>query len=158
MLIEEPISHKRIDSTAVVAATTADSTYQAPDVLDKAGTAASLLCALHCALMPLAITLLPLVGLQFLASGWVEWTLIGISAVLGTSSLCLGFKEHRSRRALAILGAGLSLVVLGRIIEEHHLGPLGVPTLVLGGITIAGAHLLNRKLCLDCRACHPHGK
>jgi hypothetical protein len=158
MLIEQPVSHKRIDSTAVVATTSAESAFQAPDVLDKAGTAASLLCALHCALMPLAITLLPLVGLQFLAAGWVEWILIGTSAVLGVSSLCLGFKEHKSRRALAVLAAGLTLVVLGRIIEEHNLGPWGIPTLVLGGITIAGAHLLNRKLCFDCRACHPPTK
>ena len=158
MLIEQPVSHKRIDSTAVVAATSAESVYHAPEVLDKAGTAASLLCAIHCALMPLALTLLPLVGLQFLAEGWVEWSLIATSAVLGTSSLCLGFREHRSRRALAILAAGLTLVVLGRIVEEHHLGAWGIPALVLGGITIAGAHLLNRKLCLDCRSCHPPTK
>lgn len=157
MLIEDSLSHKRIDSTAAKA-TSAETAYQSPDVLDKAGTAASLLCALHCALMPLAITLLPLVGLQFLAEGWVEWVLIGTSAILGVSSLCLGFKEHKSRRALAVLAAGLTLVVLGRIIEEQQLGPWGIPTLVLGGIVIAGAHLLNRKLCMDCRTCHPAGK
>lgn len=158
MLIEQPVSHKRIDSTAGVGVTSAESSYRAPDVLDKAGAATSLLCAIHCALMPLAVTLLPLVGLQFLAEGWVEWTLIGLSAVLGVSSLCLGFKEHKSRRALAVLAAGLTLIVLGRVIEEHNLGPWGIPTLVLGGVTIAGAHLLNRKLCLDCRACHPTAK
>ncbi|GAB4456491.1 MAG: hypothetical protein OHK0029_14550 [Armatimonadaceae bacterium] len=133
------------------------SPFRAPGSLDAFGAAASFLCAMHCALMPLVITLLPLVGLQFLAEGWVEWVLIGTAAVIGITSLCLGFREHRSRRALAVLAAGISLVVLGRVSEQYEWGEWGVPVLVLGGITIAGSHLLNRKLCNDCRSCSvPH--
>jgi hypothetical protein len=61
-----------------------------PGYLDAAGTAAALACAVHCALMPLALTLLPLAGLGFLADEAVEWALVGLSAVLGVTSLCLG--------------------------------------------------------------------
>jgi hypothetical protein len=52
--------------------------------------------------MPLLVTLLPLIGLGFLASEPVEWALVAMSAVLGTSAICLGYREHRRRRALAI--------------------------------------------------------
>lgn len=124
--------------------------------LDKAGMTASLICAVHCAAMPLIITLLPLIGLSFLANEWVEWTLIGISAVLGVSSLCLGYRQHRSRRALAMLSVGLALIVIGHIAEKHVTSAYGVSLLVLGGCTVASAHFVNRRLCNSCQRCHPH--
>jgi hypothetical protein len=108
--------------------------------------------------MPLVITLLPLVGLSFLADERIEWALVGCSAVLGVSSLCLGRREHGSRRALAVLSVGLALLVLGRMMEQLHLGIWGVIIVVLGGVTVAGAHLLNRLLCQACRACRDHSK
>jgi drug/metabolite transporter (DMT)-like permease len=95
--------------------------------------------------MPLVLTLLPLVGLSFLADERIEWALVGCSAVLGVSSLCLGRREHGSRRALAVLSVGLALLVLGRMMEQLHLGIWGVVIVVLGGVTVAGAHLLNRR-------------
>ena len=124
--------------------------------LDKAGMTASLICAVHCAAMPFVITLLPLVGLGFLANEWVEWLLIGLSAVLGISSLCLGYRSHRSRRALATLSVGLALVVIGHIAEERAGEWIGISLLVLGGCTVASAHWINRRLCNSCTRCHPH--
>src|SRR4028118_1659554 len=88
------------------------------DALDSAGMTASLLCAAHCALLPIIVTLLPLVGLGFLAHEATEWMLLALAAALGISSLCLGFRRHRSRRALVILSIGLALLASGHM-EEH---------------------------------------
>jgi hypothetical protein len=129
--------------------------YRAPDVLDRVGATASLLCAIHCAALPLVVTLLPLVGLQFLAEEWVEWLLVGAAAAVGITSLCFGYREHRSRRALGVLGVGLTLIFLGRILEKQDWPAWGVPILVLGGVTVAGAHVFNQILCRACRSCHP---
>ena len=123
-----------------------------PD-LDKAGAVASLTCAVHCAVMPLVVTLLPLVGLTFLADERVEWGLLAVSATLGVSSLCFGLREHGSRRALIILAVGLSLLALGRISEEREWGRWAVLVVVAGGCTVAASHLLNRHLCHTCRRC-----
>jgi hypothetical protein len=135
--------------------TTASKTSGAipPGFLDIAGTAAALACALHCAVMPLALTLLPLAGLSFLAGEAAEWALVGLSAVLGTASLCLGYRAHRSRRALALLAAGLALLAAGRIAEEREWEPWGVPLVVAAGLTVGAAHLVNRRLCRACRPC-----
>ncbi len=121
--------------------------------LDKAGATASLACAVHCALMPLVVTLLPLVGLSFLADERTEWALLGLSALLGSSSLALGYREHRKRQALLILSLGLTALVTGRILEERHFEMAGVLGVVLGGCTVAAAHFINRRLCLTCRSC-----
>ena len=156
---------------------------QAVDKLDRAGATASFLCAIHCAIMPLLVTLLPLFGLSFLASEPVEWALLLMSAGFGTASICLGFKEHRSRKVFAVLGAGIALLVAGRIF--HHVpfpmfatelahshdghvhgievnqagmatfGP-SVILMVLGGFTMMGAHIFNQMLCRNCRKCNDH--
>jgi hypothetical protein len=122
--------------------------------MDTAGTAASLLCAIHCALMPLVVTLLPLVGLGFLASEGVEWTLLALSAVLGCTSLCFGYRTHRRRTALAVLATGLALLAMGRLCEERGIDHQGLALVVLGGSTVAASHILNRRLCTACRTCN----
>lgn len=127
------------------------------DKLDKVGATASFLCAIHCAIMPFVLTMLPLLGLTFLASEPVEWALLAISATLGTLSLCVGFREHRSRRVFAFLGIAVALLVAGRILHEHHFGLLGPILMVAGGFTMMGAHWLNHSLCRSCRKCSSHG-
>lgn len=124
--------------------------------LDRAGATASFLCAIHCALMPLIVTLLPLLGLSFLASEPVEWALLASSATLGSSSLCLGFRKHRKRQVFMVLGIALALLVAGRIFHEHHFGVWGPVFMVLGGFTMMGAHLLNHRLCHSCAQCSSH--
>ncbi len=121
--------------------------------LDKAGATASLACAVHCALLPLVVTLLPLVGLRFLADERTEWALLGLSALLASSSLGLGYREHRKRQALLVLSLGMTALVTGHILEESHFETVGVIGVVLGGCTVAAAHFLNRHLCRTCRSC-----
>lgn len=123
--------------------------------LDRVGMTASLLCAVHCALMPLVVTLLPLLGLSFLANEATEWSLIGLSMLFGVSSLCLGFRRHRYRRALFLLAGGFALLATGRIAERNSNERLGVVLVVCGGVTVACAHLLNRRLCHSCERCNP---
>ena len=127
------------------------------DNLDKVGATASFLCAIHCAIMPFVLTMLPLVGLSFLASEPVEWALLAFSAILGTLSLCVGFREHRSRRVFAFLGIALALLVAGRIFHESYEGWWGPVFMVAGGFTMMGAHWLNHSLCRSCRKCSAHG-
>lgn len=126
---------------------------EVPERLDRAGATASLVCAVHCALMPLVITLLPLVGLAFLADQRLEWALFVVSAAIGVTSLRLGFREHRSWRALAVLTIGLAALATGRIAEVRALGWWAVPLVVAGGLTVAVAHGVNRRLCQSCGSC-----
>lgn len=127
-----------------------------PQTLDKAGMMASLLCAMHCALMPVLVTLLPFVGLAFLADERVEWALLAVSAIIGISSLCLGFREHRSRRAFVVLAVGLGLLTTGRIAEEYAAGPWAIVLAVAGGLVVAASHFINTRLCQSCDTCHTH--
>jgi hypothetical protein len=49
--------------------------------LDRAGMSASLLCAVHCAFLPLLFVALPAFGLAWLDSPVVDWSMFGIGDV-----------------------------------------------------------------------------
>ena len=124
-----------------------------PGKLDRAGATASLACAIHCAVLPFVVTLLPVYGLSFLAGETVEWILVGIAIALAAVSLLLGYRRHRSVRVLSMLSAAVVLLLAGRL-AEHQTGSLnGTFLAVAGGLVLVGAHVLNYRLCKSCRRC-----
>ena len=132
-------------------------------MLDKAGMIASITCAIHCMIMPLVITLLPIFGLSLFATEEFEWILLMISAMLGITSLCFGFRKHKSFKAFSFLGIGLTFLVIGRLAHEHvsHFRvftfDIYLLFLVAGAILVALSHWLNNKLCNACPPCHSSG-
>jgi MerC mercury resistance protein len=126
--------------------------------LDRLGAAASLTCAAHCAAMPLLIGLLPLVGLSFLAKEQTEWALVGLSFVIGSLSLIPSYaRKHRQLRPLMLFAFGSSLIIAVRLLAEEG-SHLEAPAMTLGALLIAFAHMVNRRLCRCCAACHPNDK
>ncbi len=109
--------------------------------LDFIGFSASLLCALHCAALPLLLSLAPLTGLQFLDNPWIEYTLILLSVVIASNALIHGYRRHHQKlMALLVAATGFSLITMGRLIEVEWSEVLLTST---GGVVIAMAHLLN---------------
>lgn len=112
--------------------------------LDAVGFTASTLCAVHCALMPFVITFLPLIGLEFLAEGWVEISITAFSIIVGISSLIPSYRKyHQNKKPLIILIIGFVLIFGAHFLGFHELEPILVP---LGGFCIAASHYFNWKL------------
>lgn len=123
--------------------------------LDRAGAAASLLCAAHCAAMPLLAGLLPLLGLSFVSSEGFEWMMIGLSLSIGTASLLPSFaRRHRQWRPLLFFAFGASLMLAVRLWLEEK-SQWETPVVVAGAVLIAAAHWVNLRLCQACAVCHP---
>jgi hypothetical protein len=128
------------------------------DRLDRLGAAASLTCAAHCAAMPLLVGLAPLVGMGFLVSEQAEWLLVGLSLGIGSLSLLPSYaRKHRQWRPLLLFAFGASLIVVVRLCIEEG-SRLEAPAMVIGALLIACAHLVNRRLCRSCAACHQAGE
>lgn len=113
---------------------------------DRFGFGASLLCALHCALLPVALALLPAAGLRL--GGWVDidQAFVVFAALLGGTTMTLGYRRHRAFRAWMLLMAGLVLVGLGSFTPLHSHGLGHAALMTVGGLALAGAHLLNLRL------------
>lgn len=114
--------------------------------LDASGASMSTLCAVHWVLTPMMATLLPVIGLGILADERTEFALLALSASLGIVGLGLGYRVHRSRRAVVALATGLGLLALGRVAEGWEAEGIGLPMIVGGGLVVASSHLLNRRL------------
>lgn len=113
---------------------------------DRIGFAASFLCAIHCALLPLALALMPTLGLS--AVGWVDidQAVTIFATLLGLTTLAIGYRRHRAFRALMLLLPGLALVWVGAFSPLHDHGVLHAGLMTAGGVMIAGGHLLNLRL------------
>ena len=61
---------------------------------DRFGMAASFLCAVHCALLPFVLALLPVIGLGFLADHRFERGFVLFAASLAAIVLVTGFRRH----------------------------------------------------------------
>lgn len=113
---------------------------------DKLGFAASFLCAVHCALLPLAFALLPTLGLSVAGQVDLDQAFTVFATLLGVTTLAFGFRRHRAFRAWALLLPGLALVWLGAFSVLHDHGAAHAVVMTGGGLMIAGAHLVNLRL------------
>jgi len=106
---------------------------------------ASTFCAIHCAVVPFALSTLPLWGLGFLAEEWVELSMIGVALVIGVWSLGLSWRKHRKAAALIIFIFGLGFIASGHAFGHGSTEHLFLPA---GGLLMALAHYLNWRFTL----------
>lgn len=112
--------------------------------LDFLGFSASILCAIHCAAVPLLLTLGSFSSMAFLKNPFVEGTVLLIGCCLAFLSLLPGyFRKHRNLRPLLLMLTGSGLIISG------HLGSSFLPEsafVSIGAFAIAVAHYKNWHL------------
>ena len=72
-------------------------------VLDRVGALGSLLCAIHCALLPLVIAVLPSLGVAAWLGSSFEEAFVLFATGLGLFSMIWGYRRHRAVQALSLL-------------------------------------------------------
>jgi len=122
-------------------------------LLDRIGAGASIVCAIHCALLPLIFGVLPALGLAFLSDHRFERLFVGFAIVLATFSLGFGWRQHGSYRAFWLLLPGIGLLIVGLLMDADHGSRLHAALVSIGGTLVALAHVINLRLT---RA-HVHG-
>lgn len=110
---------------------------------DGLGIAASLACAIHCAVLPLFIASLPVLGLNIIENPAVEITMIGIALLIGIYALWHGYKKHHHRLLpLLLFITGMAFLILKEIFHDYHLLLL-IPAVIF----IITAHYFNFRFC-----------
>ena len=130
----------------------ADRAGAADGSLARVGGTASLVCAIHCVLMPAIVPFLPLLGIAWLADERVEWGLLVATAVIATTAIARGYSHHRRRFPAIYVTSGLVLVLAGRL-SEHAGGILAPAFMAVGGATVAFGHWRNHRASCQC-PCH----
>ncbi|MEO8672065.1 MAG: MerC domain-containing protein [Tahibacter sp.] len=115
-------------------------------IADRFGATASFLCAVHCALLPFVIAILPALGLGFLADHGIERGFVLFACSLALTTIGLGYRRHRSRRALAFLLPGIFLLLAGVLVDFERWTSLHAWLVSCGGSLVAFAHFINLRL------------
>ena len=112
-----------------------------------------MLCAIHCAALPLVLAIAPAIGAGFASEGF-EIGFIAFACLLGLTSLVIGYREHRVGRALLFLVPGMVLLWSAVLIRPLHENLIAhAIAMASGGTLIATAHILNLRLLHH----HAHG-
>jgi hypothetical protein len=108
----------------------------------------SLACAIHCALMPIVFSALPLVGMQFLASHLLEGIILALGLGFGAYGVLKAyFYQHRYFPPVAVLGVGAVLIGVGFFFAAEAIEPFLVS---IGAVCVAVAQVLNIRECKRC--------
>ena len=117
---------------------------------DALGITASVACAIHCAVLPLLLTSLPIFGVNIINNLAFEWGMIVLAMSIGGWSLYHGYtKHHHQRLPLLIFGLGIALLCAKEVFHNLKLWFL-VPAV----IAIIFAHYINFRYCRAANHCH----
>ena len=110
---------------------------------DALGIGASLACAIHCALLPLFLTSLPLFGINIIHNTFFEVFMSVLALGIGSYSLYHGYKKHHhSLVPISLFFAGFIFLVLKQFFLQYE-----VWLLIPGVLLIITSHILNYKSC-----------
>jgi hypothetical protein len=114
------------------------------DKIGHVGAGLSFACLVHCLAFPVLVTLLPAIGLGFLLTGTAEKIILGCAVGLCAAGLLSGYRKHRDIKPFALLLAAPMYYWMAMSTRHHLL------YILLGGISLAWASLMNRSLSRKC--------
>ena len=110
---------------------------------DALGVTASVACAIHCAVLPLFMSALPLFGINIIHNFAFEAGMVALAFGIGAYSFYHGYKKHHhSLLPFSIFTVGLVLLVL-KLFVAHYQTWLLIPAVGL----IVTAHFMNYRSC-----------
>lgn len=110
--------------------------------MDILGTTTSMLCAVHCAILPVLLSIGLIGGNSWLMHPLFEVIILGLTAIFVYFSIIRSYLRTRTDSRPVILAMiGILLILL------HHFIPSNsVILIVTGGMMIALAHLVNLRI------------
>lgn len=123
------------------------------NTIDIIALSSSLICAVHCAAIPVVLSFSSLSSLHFLENPYIEWTFIVFGLLFVLTSLWPSYKKvHHRVKPLLYAALGFVFIALGR----GNLTELWeISNTVMGASLVSVAHYLNWKL-LRARGNHKH--
>lgn len=120
--------------------------------LDLIAITSSILCAIHCAIVPILLSFSALASFHFLGNPWIEWSFILFGFVLAIGSLLSSYKKvHQIFWPLLYATIGFLFIAISRL-DFSEWWEAG--NTVFGACVVAYAHFKNWRLL--CRRLHNH--
>ncbi|MEP6712312.1 MAG: MerC domain-containing protein [Ferruginibacter sp.] len=115
---------------------------------DAVGIGASFICAIHCVLLPLFLSSLSFLGIEFLHNTSFEIITISTSLVVGSWALYNGcHKQHHYRWPMIAFIAGMGFLAAALWLKS---GPWEMVLKALAAVCIITAHIFNWRYSRSC--------
>jgi hypothetical protein len=117
---------------------------------DALGITTSMACAIHCAVLPLVLTSLPVFGINIIDNVSFEYMMIFLAFSIGSVALYHGYKKHHHNfLPLPIFALGVVFLLFKQAWHD-----LQYWFLIPAVSCIVYAHYLNYNLCRKANHCH----
>ncbi|MFN8549283.1 MAG: MerC domain-containing protein [Candidatus Eisenbacteria bacterium] len=127
---------------------------------DTLGISASVLCAIHCAVLPIALVLFPAVAWRMPIEDHLFHQLMAfVVGGFGAAAFLSGYRKHRRRPLLLLASIGIGAIFFGGFCREllqtetHELERVST---LIGSAVLITAHMLNLRACRSCHHDHAH--
>ena len=118
---------------------------------DKIAISFSVVCALHCLLLPIVVIFLPSISATFLGTEDFHKTLLYFVIPSSIIALSLGCKMHGKYEVYSYGFFGIGALLFASFFGHDYFGEVGEISLTLIGAGIVSlGHYKNQKLCADC--------
>ncbi len=125
-------------------------TIRTRNLLDQTAISLSLLCAIHCFAVPIALALLPSLAVVPLVDEHFHVLLAVLVVPTSFIALFLGCRMHQRWRVLGWGVPGVLILVFTALFGHDLLGEIGERAFtVFGAGLVTLGHLLNFKLCRE---------
>lgn len=119
---------------------------------DGLGIITSIACAIHCALLPVFLTTLPVFGINIIHDPVFEWFMIILAIGIGIYALKHGYiKHHRNPIPAIIFTAGAIFLIAKQFYREYE-----TLLLLMAVVAIIYAHFQNYRFCHRSRCSSAH--
>ena len=113
--------------------------------MDRIATGCSAACAVHCAITPVVLPLVPMAFGRVLGPG-LEWGFVSVSLLLGTVSLGHSYRAvHRDNRPLIGFVIGMVILLSSKGFPERWVAA-ELAAVAAGASCIIAAHVQNLRL------------
>lgn len=110
---------------------------------DALGITTSVACAIHCAVLPMMLSTLPVFGINIIDNTAFEYLMIILALLIGSYSFWHGYrKHHHSFLPLVVFCVGILLLFAKQIWHAYQFWLLPFAILF-----IIAAHLINYRSC-----------
>lgn len=112
--------------------------------LDAFGSTAAIVCAVHCAFLPIAAVALPLTAVEVLGDHSFELGFVIFALAFGAIVLSGGVSRGRRTLILGLYAVAALLLLTG--VANHESALQHALLMVSGGLSLGAAHAINRHL------------
>lgn len=111
------------------------------NTLDIIAIASSLICAIHCAAIPIVLSFSSLSSLHFIENSFIEWFFIILGLLFVFTSLWPSYKKnHNNKKALIFASLGYMVIAIGRFEFTEF---WEISNTVIGALLVSLAHYFN---------------